>query len=253
MINVALAGDHALNLHALATLFDPCSDIRISSIYRNLRMLNLAIREGGPYPDVIVLDFNFELRPVAEAIRRVKEVHSNTGVIVLGLTRDEEAIGRLLLMGTDRYLTKNTDTEMLVDTVREMARRSVQDVAAGRRMTMNDENSRAGRGEAMEDENLRVGHGVTMQDNDQQTGVVGSIGSGGRVYSVWPMVTDTEYRYLRLAISEVSHDDIRRKLNICESSYTRMVKEVHRRFDVQSRDGLAVALFRRRWLVRDDL
>jgi DNA-binding NarL/FixJ family response regulator len=206
MINVALAGDHALNLHALASLFDPCSDIRMISIYRSLRMLNLAVGEGALYPDVLVLDVNFELRPVVEAISRVKAARSSTRVIVLGLTRDEEAIGRMLQMGADHYLPKNIHAETLVETIRMMSER---DLAGS------------------------------------------SCGSPG--YSVWPIVTDMEYRFLRLALSEVSNDEIRRKLKICESSFNRMVKQVYRRFEVQSRDGLAVALFRRRWIVRDDL
>jgi len=49
----------------------------------------------------------------------------------------------------------------------------------------------------------------------------------------------------------MSNDDIRRKLRVSESYYTRLTGQVYRRFNVRSRDGLTVALFKHRWLVQD--
>lgn len=202
MINVALAGDHALNLHALSSLLNLSTEIQVTAIC-NLRMLSR--RLDAVFPDVVILDVNFELRPVMEAIRLLKTGRSSPGVIVLGLTRDEEAIGRLLEMGADRYVAKDADPEVLLNNICEMS----------------------------------VGCAGDRQERP--------------AYPAWPVVTDTEYRYFRLAITELSNDVIRQKLNICQSSFERLVMQIYRRFNVRSRDGLAVALFRNRWLVRDDL
>lgn len=204
MINIALAGDHALNLHALASLFSSLLDFRITSISRNVQMLSYSISTsgGGSYPRIVVLDVNFELRPALEVIRFIRKAHSDMAVIVLGLTSDEKAITKLFRSGADRYLPKNVDPDVLEHSIRNVA----VDAAPAER-----------------------------QDDPL------------------PAITEMEYRYFRLAISDVSNEDIRKRLKICESSYIRLVGQAYRRFNVRSRDGLAVALFKHRWMVRDDL
>jgi DNA-binding NarL/FixJ family response regulator len=278
MINVALAGDFALNLHALASLFHPLPGIRVVSISRNPALLVRTLTAPAPapstsaaapatsapapsastpapsasasassasapalsastvasavfasaapapafgsatlldssatpvYPHVVLLDVNFELRPATQVITFIKNSHPNIRLIVLGLTRDEEAIARLFRAGADRYLPKNADPRLLEQAIREVVACDAESFS----------------------------HATPTAP----------------AFSPWPTITDTEYRYFKLAISDVSNEDIRKKLRICESSYTRLVQQTYDRFNVRSRDGLAVALFKQRWLVRDDL
>jgi len=252
MINVALAGDFALNLHALASLFHPLPGIRVVSISRNPASLVRALSASGPasaasareslsipaaalqspsaaaadpaaapvlgsaslldsssvpvYPQVVLLDVNFELRPATQVITFIKESHPTIRLIVLGLTRDEEAIDLLFRAGADRHLPKNADPLLLEQAIREV-----------------------------------VACDITPSTQTAPA------------FSTWPTVTDAEYRYYKLAISDVSNADIRKTLRICDSCYTRLVQQTYDRFNVRSRDGLAVALFRQRWWVRDDL
>lgn len=216
MINIALAGDHALNLHALASLFSSLLDFRITSISRNVHMLShsLGASGGGSYPRIVVLDVNFELRPAVEVIRFIKKAHSDMAVIVLGLTSDEKAIAKLFRSGADRYLPKNVDPDVLEHSIRNVAVETPPAVAP-------------------------IGNGAESPAAPGDTPL--------------PAITEMEYRYFRLAISDVTNEDIRKRLKICESSYIRLVGQAYRRFNVRSRDGLAVALFKHRWMVRDDL
>lgn len=220
MINIALAGDHALNLHALASLFSSLLDIRITSISRNVRTLRDSIGSsgGGSYPRIVVLDVNFELRPAIEVIRFIKKAHSDISVIVLGLTRDEKAITKLFRTGADHYLPKNVDPAVLEHSIRNAATASLPTETPADPPAVNASQRPGPQGDAP-----------------------------------LPAVTEMEYRYFRLAISDVSNEDIRHRLNICESSYVRLVGQAYRRFNVRSRDGLAMALFKHRWMVRDDL
>jgi len=110
-INLALVGDHALNLYALASLLHSSTGLQVISICKDLRTLQQALESpaAGSSPDVVVLDVNFELRPAMQIIRAVRTAHPGVGLVVLGLTRDKEAILRLMQLGAHRYIPKNSD------------------------------------------------------------------------------------------------------------------------------------------------
>lgn len=281
MINVALAGDHALNLHALASLFHALPGIRVVSISRSPATLirNISASSAifvpgsisGPasapvlssvpvhaptpkpdstralatvsftdcYPNIVLLDVNFELRPATQVINFIKKSHPAIRLIVLGLTRDEEAIARIFRSGADRYLPKNSDPLILEHAIREIATAPSSAPAS-----VPSAASPAPAITTIPAACNAVSDQRPLADREPDY---------NPAFSTWPTVTDTEYRYFKLAISDVSNEDIRKKLQICESSYTRLMQQTYDRFNVRSRDGLAVALFKQRWLVRDDL
>lgn len=208
-INIALAGDHALNLHALASLLGQQKSFRIISISKDLTRLSSSIALGGQekYPHIVLLDINFDLFLAAGIISFLKASHPDIRIVALGLTKDRAAVLRIRDMGADSYLPKNSDPEEL-----EKALRQLTD----------------------------TGKDTTPQPNDM-------------TIAAWPPVTPTERRYYRLAMSEASHQDIRRKLKLCESTFTRLVTALYRRFGVSSRDGLVLALYRNRFMIMDDI
>jgi DNA-binding NarL/FixJ family response regulator len=223
-INIALVGDHALNLHALATLLVQPGDFQVVSISRNIRLLDRSISSSAKesYPHIVILDVNFELHPAMEIIAFVRKAHPEVSLAVLGLTRDAEAIGRLLQMGASGYIPKNTDARQLEETIRRIVREGGCTAC------------------------------VREQEPSSMQGAEGR-GPDRPAFAAWPPVTETEHRYFRMAMSESSNEEIRRALRLCESSFVRLVGQLYRRFGVRSRDGLVLALFRNRLVVRDDL
>lgn len=217
-LNIALAGDHALNLHALSSLLGQHSGFRILSINKDVSQLSNNIVLGGQerYPHIVLLDINFDLYLAAGIIGFLKTAHPTIRVAALGITKDRAAIQRLQQMGVDSYIPKNSDPEHLEQVLRQMARPRKGDAA------------------------------VAQQAVGQPVPNTASL-------KAWPSVTPTERRYFRLAMSEASHQDIRRTLKLPESTFTRLVKAVYRRFGVSTRDGLVLALYRSRFMIMDDL
>lgn len=217
-INIALAGDHALNLHALASLLGQQNSFRIISISKDVTRLSSSIALGGQdkYPHIVLLDINFDLFPAAGIISFLKASYPDIKVAALGLTKDDAAIQRLHHLGVDSYLPKNSSPEQLEKVLIQLA-----DTGA------NNKTHLSATPPLME--------------------------SGNTAIPAWPPVTPTERRYFRLAMSEASHQDIRRKLKLCESTFTRFVTALYRRFGVSSRDGLVLALYRNRLMIMDDI
>ena len=208
-INIALAGDHALNLHALASLLGQQNSFRIISISKDATRLSNSIALGGQekYPHIVLLDINFDLFLAGGIISFLKTSHPDIRIIALGLTKDPAAVLRIREMGADSYLPKNSSPEELENVLRQLT---------------------------------DTGKNTAPQSNDM-------------TIAAWPPVTPTERRYFRLAMSEASHQDIRRSLKLCESTFTQLVTALYRRFGVSSRDGLVLALYRNRFMIMDDI
>lgn len=207
-LNIALAGDHALNLHALASLLGQHGGFRITSISKDISQLsnNIALGSRELYPQVVLLDINFDLYLAAGIIGFLKTAHPNIRIAALGITKDRAAILRLYCMGVDSYIPKNSQPEYL-----EKVLQQIDSIGKS---------------------------AITAPQQDLKA---------------WPSVTTTERRYFRLAMSEASHQDIRRILKLPESTFTRLITALYRRFGVSSRDGLVLALYRSRFMIMDDL
>ena len=220
-INIALAGDHALNLHVLASLLGQQNSFRVISISKDVTRLSSSIALGGQekYPQIVLLDINFDLFLAAGIISFLKAAHPDIRIVALGLTKDRAAVQRIRAMGADSYLPKNSSPEELEKVLRQVAHpgKNTMPQSVGRPATA---------------------HPVECNDT---------------AIAAWPPVTPTERRYFRLAMSEASHQDIRRSLKLCESTFTRLVTALYRRFGVSSRDGLVLALYRNRFMIMDDL
>lgn len=221
IINVALAGDHALNLHALATLLPQQRGFRVVSISRDVRELEHRIAFGGAceYPTIVLLDINFDLHRAVGFVSFLRSRCPAIRLAALGLTRDREAILRLLQLGVDCYIPKNSDPEQLVEVLRKLA----------------------------------YNGDCTTPLMEQAFSGTACGGNGPAVVGDWPAVTVSERRFFRLAMSEASDDDIRRRMNLCQSTFAQLAAKVYRLFGVRSRDGLVLALYRNRFMIMDDL
>jgi DNA-binding NarL/FixJ family response regulator len=208
-VNIAIAGDHALNLHALASLLGQHKSFRVVSISKNVNQLSssLACGDREQHPHIVLLDINFDLYLAAGIISFLKAAHPAIRLAALGLTKDRAAIMRIHHMGVDSYLPKNSRPEQLEEVLRQLAGATTNAMPAAQKIAV----------------------------------------------AAWPPVTPTERRYFRLAMSEASHQDIRRTLKLPESTFTRLITEVYRRFGVTSRDGLVLALYRCRFMIMDDI
>jgi DNA-binding NarL/FixJ family response regulator len=221
IIPIALAGDYALNLHALATLLRPENGFRVVSINRNKHELEDNLVRGGKEqaPGIVLLDINFDLHRAVGIISFLKTARPAIRVAALGLTRDPAAIQRLSQWGVTCYIPKNSEPGQLRDALRKLADNANYTTPA------------------------------------MKTALDGIVAGGTEREPVgdWPDATASEQRFFRLALSDRSDEDIRRKMNLCPSTFMKLAAKVYRLFGVRSRDGLVLALYRIRFVIRDDL
>lgn len=241
-INVALAGDHALNLHALAFLLGQRNSFRVVSISRNISELINSIDLGGQerYPNIVLLDINFDLYRAADILSFLKTTHPEIRLAALGLTRDPKALLRLQELGADGYIPKNSDPSHLENILSRLVSNGNKPVS----LLEQASGQTAGKQSA---ETQPLGkHLPETQSHGKQS-------LETHPTKNWPSTSPIERRYFRLAMSEASNEDIRRTLKLPESAFTRLVSGLYRQFGVSSRDGLVLALYRHRFIVMDDL
>src|SRR5579872_4058956 len=121
-LNIALTGDHSLNLHALAHLLGEDTGFRVVSINRDVSQLSGSIALGGPehYPHIVLLDINFDLYRVVSIISFLKASHPEIRLAALGSTKDQAVIRRLQDLGVDGYIPKNSDPNQLEHILRKI-------------------------------------------------------------------------------------------------------------------------------------
>ncbi|HEV9037770.1 MAG TPA: response regulator [Puia sp.] len=239
-IHVALVGDHALNLHALAFLLREQRGFRVVSISRDVTQLRGSLEFAGKefHPHVVLIDTNFDLHRAGVIISFLGRSHPEIRVAALGLTNDRRAIRCLLQMGLHGYIAKNSDPNKLESMLRRLA---------------------AGEGET-DAGKADMASMTSVQDRGSVIGQMrgnlapeGESDAGGLSVQGWPAVTVMERRYFRLTMAEAPEEDIRRSMRLPQSEFGRLVAGIHRQFGVRSSHGLVLALYRNRFIVMDDI
>ena len=74
-------------------------------------------------PDVVLMDLAMPGIDGLEATERIKTQHPEIGVVMISIHDHEEARERANQAGVDAFLAKGNDTEILIQTIREVAAR----------------------------------------------------------------------------------------------------------------------------------
>ena len=68
-------------------------------------------------PDVVLLDIRMPGMGGVDILRRIKEIDSRPGIVMLSAFGDEETVNEVLQMGADYYLQKPVEFEHLMETL----------------------------------------------------------------------------------------------------------------------------------------
>jgi DNA-binding NarL/FixJ family response regulator len=112
---LVLADDHGIVREGIAAFCNSRQDLKIlgqSSDGAEAVELILALK-----PDFAVLDLNMPKVSGLEVIRRVRQAKSETRLIVLSITRDENVIRELFHSGANGYLLKDGPARHLFDAI----------------------------------------------------------------------------------------------------------------------------------------
>src|ERR1700730_9620365 len=114
-ITLVLADDHGIVREGIAAFCSTRPDLKIlgqSSDGSEAVDLILALK-----PDFAVLDLNMPKVSGLEVIRRVRQAKSETKLIVLSISRDENLIRELFRSGANGYILKDGPARHLFDAI----------------------------------------------------------------------------------------------------------------------------------------
>ena len=115
-LNVIIADDHALFRAGVKTALSLKKDIRIIGEADNGQQLLHLLRHLEP--DVILLDIQMPVMDGITALPEIKKLYPGIRIIMLTMHNDHSMISRLMELGANAYLTKNSDSEVIYEAIK---------------------------------------------------------------------------------------------------------------------------------------
>ncbi len=116
VIKVAIADDHALFRAGVKTSLSGKRDVElIAEADNGMQLLNLLKHIE---PDVILLDIQMPIMDGIQTLPEIRKVRPDAKVIILSMHNDHSMISKLMEIGANSYLTKNSDSETIYQAIR---------------------------------------------------------------------------------------------------------------------------------------
>jgi DNA-binding NarL/FixJ family response regulator len=116
VINVAITDDHVLFRQGVKTALGMKKDIKILFEADNgMHLLNML---KHIQPDVILLDVSMPIMGGIETLPEVKRLYPHIKVIMLTMHDEHTMIAKLMELGANSYLTKNSDSELIYEAIK---------------------------------------------------------------------------------------------------------------------------------------
>ncbi len=142
MVRILVADDHAVVRHGLRQVLSLAPELSVVAEAKNAWETLERLREGGV--DVILLDMSMPGLSGIDLIRRVKADAPRIPVLVLSMHADWQIAARAIKAGATGYLTKDSEPEMLIDAIRQVAKGgNFIDPALATRMVFNASSTEA--------------------------------------------------------------------------------------------------------------
>jgi len=115
-IKVAIADDHALFRQGVRTALSVRKDIEmIAEADNGMQLLNLLKHIE---PDVILLDIQMPIMDGITTLPEIRKLYPEVKVIILSMHNDHSMISKLMEVGANSYLTKNSDSETIYQAIK---------------------------------------------------------------------------------------------------------------------------------------
>lgn len=123
MIRVLLADDHAIVRDGIKQILADTGDLTVAGEATNGNEVLEKVRTGQW--DVLVLDISMPGKSGLELIKQLKGEAPRLPILVLSMHHEEQYAMRALRAGAAGYLTKESDSDLLVSVIRKVARGGV--------------------------------------------------------------------------------------------------------------------------------
>lgn len=115
-IKVAIADDHALFRAGVKTALSVKKDVDlIAEADNGMQLLNLLKHIE---PDVILLDIQMPIMDGITTLPEIRKLYPHVKVIILSMHNDHSMISKLMEVGANSYLTKNSDSETIYQAIK---------------------------------------------------------------------------------------------------------------------------------------
>jgi DNA-binding NarL/FixJ family response regulator len=115
-IKVAIADDHALFRAGVKTALSVKKDVElIAEADNGMQLINL-LRHIEP--DVILLDIQMPIMDGIQTLPEIRKLRPEAKVIILSMHNDHSMISKLMEIGANSYLTKNSDSETIYEAIK---------------------------------------------------------------------------------------------------------------------------------------
>lgn len=115
-IKVIIADDHVLFRAGVKTALSTKKDIRLIGEADNGQQLIHLLKHLQP--DVILLDIQMPIMDGITALPEIKKMYPHIRIIMLTMHNDHSMISKLMELGANAYLTKNSDSEVIYEAVK---------------------------------------------------------------------------------------------------------------------------------------
>ncbi len=114
-IKVAIADDHTLFRAGVRTALSMKKDVElIAEADNGMQLLNLLKHIE---PDVILLDIQMPIMDGIQTLPEIRKIRPDAKVIILSMHNDHSMISKLMEIGANSYLTKNSDSETIYQAI----------------------------------------------------------------------------------------------------------------------------------------
>jgi len=204
-IKVALADDHSLIRHALATLIDSFDECRVINQSGNGKELTNAIT-GGITPDVIILDLNMPEMDGFETAAWLNKNFQQAHILMLTMYDPEFSLIRLLQCGVKGFLKKDihpAELKVAIHTVMQSG----------------------------------------FYYSNHTTGKLANLFRNNKMGSMnvnQVILSDQEIQFLKCACSDLTYKEIAQKMRLNPRTIDTLRDHLFIKLDVKSRVGLAI-------------
>ncbi len=116
VIKVIIADDHVLFRAGVKTALSMKKDIKMLGEADNgMQLLNLLKHLK---PDVVLLDIQMPIMDGITTLPEIKRLYPEIKVVMLTMHNDHSMISKLMELGANAYLTKNSDSEVIYEAVK---------------------------------------------------------------------------------------------------------------------------------------
>lgn len=118
VIKVAIADDHTMFRSGVKTALSAQKDIHMVAEAENgMQLLNLL---KHIQPDVVLLDIQMPIMDGLTTLPEIKKLYPNVKVIMLSMHNDHSMISRMMEIGANSYLTKESGAEKIYEAIKQV-------------------------------------------------------------------------------------------------------------------------------------